>query len=191
MPNSKNIMEVLGDLDEIYDLARDAETEEEFIEASKKINKFNEFVDSNRKWHERWFERAKQVSTWSKDPSTKIGAVFVDEKSHRELSAGYNGFPRGIKDDERLNNREIKYKLVVHGEMNGIFNAVNNGVFLEGSSLYVWGLPICSECAKGIIQVGVKNVYVKEEFVKAERWKETWELTQQMFKEAGIKVFVM
>lgn len=142
------------------------------------------------KWVERWFERAKQVSTWSKDPSTKIGAVFINEEKHRELSAGYNGFPRGIKDDDRLNNRELKYKMIVHAEMNAIFNAVNNGVSLEGSSLFVWGLPICSECAKGIIQVGVAKIYVKEEFVNVERWKEAWELSQNLFKEVGIKVIV-
>jgi dCMP deaminase len=154
------------------------------------------FVDKEKlardqKWHDRWFKRAEEVSTWSKDPSTKVGAVFVNEEKHRELSAGYNGFPRGIKDDDRLNNREIKYKLVVHAEMNGIFNAVNNGVTLDGCSLYVWGLPICSECAKGIIQVGVKKIYVKKQFVDNERWKESWKLTQQIFSEAEIKVIVI
>lgn len=142
------------------------------------------------KWVERWFERAKQVSAWSKDPSTKIGAVFVNEEKHRELSAGYNGFPRGIKDDNRLNDRELKYKMIVHAEMNAIFSAVNNGVSLEGSSLFVWGLPICSECAKGVMQIGAKKVYVKEEFVSVERWRESWELSQNLFKEANIKVIV-
>ena len=61
-------------------------------------------------------------------------------------------FQRGIKDsEERLNNRERKYELVVHAEMNAIYNASLNGVSLKDSTLYVYGLPICDECAKGII----------------------------------------
>lgn len=144
-------------------------------------------IARQEKWHDRWFKRAEELASWSKDPSTKIGVVYVNEETHRELSAGYNGFPRGIKDDERLHDRPTKYKLVVHAEMNGIFNAVNNGITLNGCSMYVWGnAGICSDCAKGIIQVGVKHVYVREELVKAERWRETWSLTQQMFDEAGV-----
>lgn len=142
-------------------------------------------------WQTRWMERAKQISEWSKDPSTKVGCVFVDEERKLELSAGYNGFPRGIDDSEkRLNNRELKYKLVVHSEMNGIFNAAANGINLRGSSLFVWALPVCADCAKGIIQVGVKRVYVKEEFVNNERWRETWAWSMFMFQEAGVEIFV-
>lgn len=143
------------------------------------------------KWVERWFERAKQVSAWSKDPSTKIGAVFVNEEKHRELSAGYNGFPRGIKDDNRLNDRELKYKMIVHAEMNAIFSAVNNGVSLEGSSLFVWGLPVCNECCKGIIQTGVSKVYLKEEFMKSARWNEPWKISKSMLDEAGVDVIII
>ena len=65
------------------------------------------------KWDARWLEIAGVVSTWSKDPSTKIGAIAVKDK--RLVSTGYNGFPRGIQDyDDRWNNREEKYKYVVH-----------------------------------------------------------------------------
>lgn len=142
-------------------------------------------------WQARWMERAKQISQWSKDPSTQVGCVYVDEERKLELSGGYNGFPRGIDDDERLDDRELKYKLVVHAEMNGIFNAAANGINLRGSSLFAWALPICSECAKGIIQVGVKKVYVQECFVSNERWRNTWELTQQMFKESTIDVIIL
>ena len=112
------------------------------------------------KWISRYLTLAKDISTWSLDPSRKIGAVAVGSKG-QILSQGYNGFPRGIKDtEERLNDREQKYKYVVHAEMNVIYNATFNGVALDGAHLFVYGLPVCSECAKGIIQVGVKKVYI-------------------------------
>ena len=101
-------------------------------------------MTSSIKWNKRYAELAKQIAGWSKDPSRKIGAVAVGDKGQL-LAQGYNGFPRGIKDtDERLNNREEKYKYVVHAEMNVIYNASHSGVSLDGADLYVYGLPICS-----------------------------------------------
>ena len=75
------------------------------------------------KWIQRYFKIAEQVSSWSKDPSSKIGAIIVGDKG-QIISQGYNGFPRGVIDSEdRYNQRETKYKLVVHAEMNAILNA--------------------------------------------------------------------
>ena len=143
-------------------------------------------------WHERYFNLAREVSTWSKDPSSKIGCVYVGNKG-QILSTGYNGFPRGIKDTaERLADRELKYALVSHAEMNGIYNACLNGTSLANSHLYVHGLPICSECAKGIIQVGVSIVFIKEEDLnKSEKWKKSFELTQYLFNEANVAVNII
>lgn len=140
------------------------------------------------KWTKRYLSQAKEVAKWSKDPSTQIGAIAVGSKK-QILSTGYNGFARGIKDTkERLNNRETKYKYVVHGEMNCIFNACLNGVSLDGSTLYVYGLPVCSECANGVIQVGVKSVVIQHPRDIAERWSESYSLTKQKFNEAGVTV---
>jgi len=137
-------------------------------------------------WDTRFLYLAKEVSTWSKDPSTQIGAVIVNE-NRRILATGYNGFPRGIFDkDERLNNREEKYKLVVHAEMNAIYNATFNGVSLDKATLYVWGLPACSECAKGIIQVGIKKV-VMADINKVDRWQKSFEISKTLFDEASIE----
>lgn len=138
------------------------------------------------KWTKRYLQLAREVSSWSKDPSRKIGAVAVGSKG-QILSQGYNGFPRGIRDDDsRLNDRETKYKYVVHAEMNVIYNATFSGVSLDGASLYVYGLPVCSECAKGIIQVGIKDVHI---FIDQDihiSWLESWERTKSMFEEAGV-----
>ena len=115
----------------------------------------------SNKWDIRYLELAELVATWSKDPSSKIGAVAVGSKGE-VLAQCYNGFPRGIHDlASRYTNREVKYKYVVHAEMNVIYNATYNGVSLDGSTIYVSGLPVCSDCAKGIIQVGIKRVVMK------------------------------
>ena len=114
------------------------------------------------KWYKRYLKLAKEVATWSKDPSTQVGAVVVGSKG-QILSQGYNGFPRGISDlSKRLNDRDVKLSLIVHAEMNAIYNATYSGVSLDGSTIFIYGLPACSECAKGIIQVGIKKVVVSK-----------------------------
>ena len=103
------------------------------------------------KWDGRFLDIAREISTWSKDPSRKIGAIAVRDR--KILATGYNGFPKGIEDTpSRLNIREIKYQYVVHAEMNCIYNAAENGVSLRDSTLYIFGLPVCGDWALGIIQ---------------------------------------
>lgn len=141
-------------------------------------------VINDKLWHKRFLELAELISSWSKDPSTKVGAVIVD-KNRRIISTGYNGFARGVVDSEkRLGTREIKYKMVLHAEENAIMFAKQN---LDGCSLYVTALPPCSHCAALIIQSGIKNVYIKND-VEPERWKESCEITRQMFKETGVNL---
>jgi dCMP deaminase len=137
-------------------------------------------------WNKRYLSLAKEISTWSKDPSRKIGAVAVGDKG-QVLAQGYNGFPRNIRHSpERLNDRTTKYKFVVHAEMNLIYNATYNGVSLDGSTVYVTGLPVCSECAKGLIQVGVKQVIMPSQVDTPEVWTESFKFTQELFSEAGV-----
>lgn len=139
----------------------------------------------NLKWDQRYLRLAYEVSQWSKDPSTKIGAVTVGSKG-QVLSQGFNGFPRGLKDDfTRLHDRETKYKFVVHAEMNAIYNATYNGTSLDGATLYVYGLPICSECAKGVIQVGIKRVVMPNQNIDG-KWLDSWMTSMNFFDEAGV-----
>lgn len=138
------------------------------------------------KWDIRYLGLADEVAQWSKDPSTKIGAIAVGKKG-QVLSQGYNGFPRGIEDKvEYYQDRETKYKYVVHAEMNVIYNATYNGVSLDGATMYVTGLPVCSDCAKGIIQVGISRVVMYERLTPL-KWIESWKTTSGMFDEANIK----
>ena len=138
-------------------------------------------------WNNRYLSLAREISAWSKDPSRKIGAIAVGSKG-QVLAQGYNGFPRGIADTkERYNDRPTKYKYVVHAEMNCIYNATHNGVSLKGATLYVWGLPVCSECAKGVIQVGIKHVVMpKDEGVIPLKWTKSFLETAEMFDEVGV-----
>lgn len=138
------------------------------------------------KWHKRYLKLAQEVASWSKDPSTRIGAVAIGEKG-QVLAQGYNGFPRGVHDtSERYSDRTLKYKYVVHAEQNLIYNATYNGVSLDGAVLYVVGLPVCSECAKAVIQVGIKQVVMPDQEVP-EHWSESWNFTQSLFRESGVE----
>lgn len=141
-------------------------------------------------WGKKYTNLAKEISTWSKDPSTQVGAVVIGEKGQL-LSQGYNGFPRGINDtSDRLNNRERKYELVVHAEMNAIYNASFNGVSLKDSTLYVYGLPICSECAKGIIQVGIKKVIATRPKIYNSEWDKSTKAAEALFREAEVMYLI-
>lgn len=136
------------------------------------------------RWDMRFLELADTIRKWSKDPSRKIGAIAVRDR--KILATGYNGFPKGIEDTaERYNNREIKYRYVVHAEMNCIYNAAANGISLKDSTLYIHGLPVCGDCALGIIQAGVSRV-VAISGSTPDRWKEAIDKTDEIFKEAGV-----
>lgn len=138
------------------------------------------------KWDKRYIDLAKNVAQWSKDPSRKIGAIIVGDKG-QIISQGFNGFPRGIEDyDQRYNDRPMKYKYVVHAEANAIYNAIHNGSSTNGATIYVTGLPVCHECAKAIIQTGIKEVVMD---TKPEgNWIESGNLSLELFAEAGVKV---
>ena len=141
-------------------------------------------------WGDRYTCLAKEISTWSKDPSTQVGAVVIGNNGE-VLSQGYNGFPRGIKDTAaRLKDRERKYNLVVHAEMNAIYNAGLNGVSLKGSTLYVYGLPVCNECAKGIIQVGIDKVIATRPADYNKKWDDSIKDAKALFKEAEVDYII-
>lgn len=137
------------------------------------------------KWDRRFIELAQSFSLYSKDPSTKVGCVIIGP--NKEIcSAGYNGFPRGIEDDEkRLSDRNIKYQIVVHAEMNAALNAARIGVSLLGCTAYIT-YPPCTRCSTGLIQVGIKRIVWPKIFLP-ERWKEDIELSKSILKEAGIE----
>ena len=139
------------------------------------------------KWDLRFIGLAQHISTWSKDPSTKVGCVVVG--ADREIrSTGFNGFPRGINDDEeRLTDREKKYPLICHAEENAIMHAARIGVSLKDSTAYVtW--PPCSRCARSLIQAGIREIDYPETGKIPERWIEDFTISDSMLNEAGVAV---
>jgi dCMP deaminase len=141
------------------------------------------------KWTINYLGLAKHIAEWSKDPSTKCGAIAIG-KHMQILSVGFNGFPRKIEDTaERLNDRPTKYSLMVHAEMNCIYNATLNGISLDDATMFVYGLPVCSECAKGIIQSGIKKIVASYPPIISDKWREMGQLTSQMFEECGIEYY--
>ena len=128
---------------------------------------------------------ARHVAKLSKDPSTKVGAVIFDPK-RRIVSAGYNGFARGVEDTEaRLNDRDTKYRLVLHAEKNALLFATGS---THGCTLVVTH-PCCAQCAALIIQAGVRYVMWPKPSQEFEnRGHEDLLLTWQQFNEAGVIV---
>jgi len=131
------------------------------------------------KWSKRFMDLAEHIADWSYDPSTKVGAVVVDDRN-RIISIGYNGFPRGVKDlAKRYEDRPTKHLFVAHAERNALDNSPMS---VEGCTMYVPLLP-CNECAKSIIQRGIKKV-VSYTPVREDSFN--WEITKQMFRESGV-----
>ena len=133
-------------------------------------------------WDLRFLQMARLVSTWSKDPSTQVGAVITRDKF--VVSLGFNGHPKGVSDSaERLENREVKYRTIIHAEMNAILTAKQN---LEGCTIYVWPFMPCSQCGAAIVQAGIKRVVAPKS--DNDRWAESFAFTSQIFSEAGVEL---
>lgn len=134
-------------------------------------------------WRRRFMSLALHVSSWSKDPSTKVGSVITDE-FRRVVGLGYNGFPRGVIDaPDRYENKEVKYKMIVHGEANAILNAIAS---VRHATLYSTKHP-CSDCVKLIIQSGIARIVCpapSEDGI----WAEDSRHARQMLREAGVIV---
>ena len=146
---------------------------------------------NQEKWDLRFLALAKEVSTWSKDPSTQVGAVLV--KDRKVVGMGFNGLPEKVLDtEERLNDRALKYPMTVHAEVNAILQA---GHAAKGATIYVYPSfdmpPICSDCAGVAIQAGVAGIVgfaPEENDERANRWKDSIDISAQMWKEAGLLI---
>jgi len=134
-------------------------------------------------WEEYFMTLALVASLKSKDKSTQVGAVIVDNKKRKVVSSGYNGFPRYVDDEKIPQTRPEKYKYVVHAELNAILHAERN---LDNCTLYVTVFP-CSECMKAVIQSGMKQVVYLNELA-GEDWQEFIKATMTLADLAGVEV---
>ncbi len=141
------------------------------------------------KWDVRWMRIAREVSSWSKDPSRKVGAVAV--RNNRIVAQGYNGFPRKFPDvDEWYQDRETKYKYIVHAELNLILNAVYHGITLKDSTVYLYGLPPCVECAKALAQAGVNRLVIFHGDLPA-RWADSLNTASEVLAMTQVEVVTL
>jgi len=131
------------------------------------------------KWDTRFIDLAKLVASWSKDPSTQVGAVIVD-KDKRIVSTSFNGFPQGV--DDESTEREIKLLRTIHAEENALLFARRD---VTGMTVYVTRPP-CARCAAKLIQSGVSRVvYPLPPIDFIERWGNEMREAQAMFSQVG------
>jgi dCMP deaminase len=136
----------------------------------------------NIKWYKRFLDLALHISEWSKDPSSKVGAVITE--GNRIVSLGYNGFAAGVEDnDHRLNNRDIKLNLTIHAEENAMIFAKQD---ISGCTIYLTHPP-CPRCASKLIQEGIRLIVYREpteDFLS--RWEKDINLSKKICEEAGV-----
>lgn len=148
----------------------------------------------SEKWHQRFIQMCLDVAKWSNDKSTKCGCVIVGPD--REIrSTGYNGLPRNVEYTEERDQRPTKYAYYCHAEENAITNAARVGVSLKDCRAYI-SAPPCANCARMLIQAGVREVFVPEEHAfrdreKDARWNESFQHGQAMMNEAGVTYCVV
>lgn len=140
-------------------------------------------------WNDYFMMLAHAIAMKSKDESTNIGALIVND-SKRIIATGYNSFPAGINDyiPERQ-KRPYKYYWFEHAERNCIYSAAKHGISVDGCRMYTNGVP-CVDCARAIIQAGIKKVIYSTawEGSYTDQWTEEAKITRQLFNEAGVEL---
>jgi dCMP deaminase len=139
-------------------------------------------------WDKKFINLCDHIATWSKDDSTKVGAVIVN-KRNKILSIGYNGLPIGVSDNKTTyperHQRPEKYKWYCHAEENAIASAAELGVSLQNTKIYCNYLP-CPNCSRLIIQSGIKEIMFKNEKVNSE--SEPNKISLEMLRQAKVRV---
>ena len=138
------------------------------------------------KWDVRFLDLAHLVSTWSKDPSTKVGAVIV-RPDRTIASVGFNGFPQQMNDDPELyNNREQKYSRVIHGEINALIFVREP---IKGYTLYTYPFMPCDRCCVQMIQAGIIRIVTPRATEdQLLRWQDSFTKTRNYCKEVGVEL---
>lgn len=142
-------------------------------------------LERQSKWDIRFLQMARLVASWSKDPSTKTGAVITDS-GNRLISTGFNGFPQTMLDrPEWYQNRDEKYSRIVHCEVNAVLFA---GRRLDGHTLYTWPFASCDRCVVQMLQAGITRfVFPTPTEDALSRWGAAFEKTKAYITESGAK----
>jgi len=151
------------------------------------MDMFDEIEANQRKWDIRFLQMAKLVSTWSKDPSTQTGAVIV-RPDRSVASVGFNGFPQWMPDnEENYNNRDEKYRRIIHCEMNALNFSKDNDH--NSYTLYTWPFLSCDRCFVHMVQTGITRIVAPlgtED--QLTRWGEKFDRVRRYAEECGVEV---
>ena len=141
------------------------------------------------KWRSRMF-RAYQIAVNSPDPSTQNGAILINQKGNI-VSEAWNAFPLGVKYTSERWERPLKYKIIEHAERNAIFQAAKYGI-KTNDLIMVCCWAACSDCARAIIQAGIKTLVTHKQAadMAPDFWKQEVEIAMTMFSEAGVEVII-
>ena len=138
------------------------------------------------KWDVRFMLLAEHISAWSKDPSTQVGCVIAI--GNKILGTGFNGLPPYLEDNsEILEDRETKYKLVVHAEINAINDAKLKSPDLSDSTIYI-SFPTCSNCAETLVSEGIKRVVMPNPSLGPERWVDNFKAAEERLCSKGAQI---
>jgi dCMP deaminase len=138
-------------------------------------------------WDTRFMNLAREIGSWSKDRSRRVGCVVVGPNNEIRAT-GFNGFPRGVNDDrEERHTRPTKYLWTEHAERNAIYNAARQGVSLSGCRMYVPWFP-CIDCARAIVQVGILELIAIKPDVDDPQWGAGFHAAIELFEEVGLHV---
>lgn len=147
-------------------------------------------------WNEYIFNIVDVIALKSKDTSNKIGCVIVGN-NYEILSTGFNGFPIDVEEKSERFERPLKYLYTEHAERNAIYLAARRGTPLLGSKIYLKWFP-CSDCARAIIQSGIKEIFIDGESYnpelksqRDERWQQSFEASWNMLEEANIEIKII
>lgn len=139
-------------------------------------------------WDDLYLEMVYLVASKSEDPRCHIGAVIVSENNEL-ISIGYNGLPRGVRHTQDKNIKPGKFYFFEHAERNAIYNALRNNISTINSKIYTNGTP-CADCARAIIQTGIKNVIIDIDWTttSSKYWNDHFNATSILFSEAGVRI---
>jgi dCMP deaminase len=132
-------------------------------------------------------EMSERFSEFSKDPTTKVGAIICDN-NYRVLATGYNGFSAGYPDDYSSITREEKHLISIHAEVNAILNAAKNGVNLSNSCIYASEHP-CANCTAAIVNAGITRIVLREKTnLSLSTWGKSLEMSQKIINSCQMEL---
>lgn len=130
---------------------------------------------------------AECVAKASKDPRHKVGAIIFDKHGNIR-STGYNGAPRGVEDSAKRYEKPLKQYYISHAEENAVVQAARMGQSTDDCCMLIWGKTPCANCARMIIQAGIKAVIFQKEDIAESNYAQSFKATFLMFKEAGVHI---